>query len=74
MPGTQGNYLSTLNYATSCRTLTKKSVAARATNPLEKTKETQTIEKAKNREALAVNWTDGLYLPIFLEKNLHNYL
>jgi len=23
MPGTQGNYLSTLNYATSCRTLTR---------------------------------------------------
>ncbi len=49
-------------------------MVARATNPFEKTKETQTIEKAKSREALAVNWTDGLYLPIFLEKNLQTIL
>jgi len=45
-------------------------VAARAINPFEKTKETQTVEKAKNREALAVNWTDWLYLHIFLNKKI----
>jgi hypothetical protein len=48
-------------------------VVARATNPFEKTKETQTIEKAKSREALAVNWTDWLYLHICLNKKITKY-
>jgi len=51
----------------------EKSVAARATNPFEKTKETQTVEKAKTREALAVNWTDWLYLHIFLDIRITKY-
>ena len=52
---------------------TEKSVAARATNPFEKTKETQTVEKAETREALAVNWTDWLYLHIFLDIRITKY-
>ena len=41
--------------------------------PFEKTKGTQTLEKADSRAALAVNWTDRLYLHIFLNKEITKY-